>query len=463
MSEIYALLDYTDDKSYVQPLIESALHKHLPSLHLLDNNNPATTPPLPSTTNLLTWTSYESLDFQTLLSNPTTNLFNAYIIRKALIRKHYLLHTIESYVKKNPGSVLKDATPVGVEFEVDYVEFLDEALVEAYELVESLERNEGVEEEGGKGREWWILKPGMSDRGAGIRLFSTMGELQHIFEGWEEESDEEKEEEEDDDDEDEDKATRSDGEEEEKEEREDIITSTDDKEKKSTGIITSSLRHFVAQIYIPPFLLTPKPNTNNPSNIGPRKFHIRTYVLAYSALKIYVYKNMLALFAAKEYTPPSSSDFNNNDDPTSEPPDLSAHLTNTCLQSGIHDGSVIPFWNLPESFIIDQTKVEEWYSQVCEITAEVFKAAVSGGRIHFQPLPNAFEIFGFDFLVGEDGKVRVLEVNAFPDFKQTGEEEKELVAGLFEGVVGVVKTFFGEEAEEDERMVKVLDVDVGGF
>ncbi|KAF3285962.1 hypothetical protein TWF970_009528 [Orbilia oligospora] len=451
MTEIHALLDYTDDKSYVQPLIESALHKHLPSLHLL-HNQPTT--PLPSTTPLLTWTSYESLDFQTLLSNPTTNLFNAYIIRKALIRKHYLLHTIESYVKKNPKSVLKDATPVGVEFEVDYVEFLDEALVEAYELVESLERNEGVEEE--RGREWWILKPGMSDRGVGIRLFSTMGELQGIFEGWEEESDEEE-----DDDEDEDKATRSDGEE---GEEEDIKTSTDDKEKKSTGIITSSLRHFVAQVYIPPFLLTPKPNTNNPSNIGPRKFHIRTYVLAYSALKIYVYRNMLALFAAKEYTPPSSSDFNNNNgDDTSEPPDLSAHLTNTCLQSGIHDGSVIPFWNLLEFFIIDQTKVEEWYSQVCEITAEVFKAAVSGGRIHFQPLPNAFEIFGFDFLVGEDGKVRVLEVNAFPDFRQTGEEEKELVAGLFEGVVGVVKTFFGEEAEEDGRMVKVLDVDVGGF
>ncbi|KAF3162492.1 hypothetical protein TWF225_007794 [Orbilia oligospora] len=452
MTEIYALLDYTDDKSYVQPLIESALHKHLPSLHLLHNN--PTTPPLPSTTPLLTWTSYESLDFQTLLSNPTTNLFNAYIIRKALIRKHYLLHTIESYVKKNPGSVLKDATPVGVEFEVDYVEFLDEALVEAYELVESLERNEG---EGEKGREWWILKPGMSDRGVGIRLFSTMGELQGIFEGWEEESDDE---DDDDDDEDEDKATRSDG---EGEEGEDIKTSTDDKEKKSTGIITSSLRHFVAQIYIPPFLLTPKPNTNNPSNIGPRKFHIRTYVLAYSALKIYVYKNMLALFAAKEYTPPSSSTLNNNGDDTSGPPDLSAHLTNTCLQSGVHDGSVIPFWNLPEFFIIDQTKVEEWYSQVCEITAEVFKAAVSGGRIHFQPLPNAFEIFGFDFLVGEDGKVRVLEVNAFPDFRQTGEEEKELVAGLFEGVVGVVKTFFGEKEEEDGRMVKVLDVDVGGF
>lgn len=322
-----------------------------------------------------------------------------------------------------------------MEFEVDYAEFLDEALVEAYELNESLERNEGVEE-----REWWILKPGMSDRGVGIRLFSTMRELQGIFEGWEEE----------DEDEDEDDTTAgSDGE----DDTEDTST-VEGKEKKQTGIITSRLRHFVAQIYIPPILLTPKGKTST----GPRKFHIRTYVLAYSALKIYVYKNMLALFAAKEYTPPS-----NLKDVTSETTDLSAHLTNTCLQSGVHDGSVIPFWKLPEIFTVEKEEVEGWYSQIREIAAEVFKAAIGGGRIHFQPLPNAFEIFGFDFLVGQDGKVRVLEVNAFPDFKQTGEEEKELVAGLFEGTVGVIKTFFGGREGEDERMDKVLDVEVGGF
>ncbi|KAK6333226.1 hypothetical protein TWF718_011047 [Orbilia javanica] len=437
MTEISAVLDYTDDKSYVEPLIQSALLKHLPSITFLPT-------PTPTSEKLLTWTSYESLDFPTLLSSPKTSLFNAYIIRKALIRKHYLLHTIETYIRKCPESILKTAAPVSVGFEVDYAEFLDEALVEGYELVESLERNEQVEG-GGEGREWWILKPGMSDRGVGIRLFSTMEELQGIFEGWEEEESDEE-------DEDEDTPARSDGEEEEKD------TPVKEAENKSTGIITSRLRHFVAQTYIPPILLTPKESPTKPTQ-GPRKFHIRTYILAYSALKVYVYKNMLALFASKEYTPP----WDLQDSITSPSPDLSAHLTNTCLQSGVHDGSVIPFWKLPEIFDVEVGTVEGWYKQVCEITSEVFKAAISGGRIHFQPLPNAFEIFGLDFLVGEDGKVRILEVNAFPDFKQTGEEEKELVAGLFDGVVGVVKEFFGEEVQEDERMDKVLDVEVGGF
>jgi hypothetical protein len=56
----------------------------------------------------------------------------------------------------------------------------------------------------------------------------------------------------------------------------------------------------------------------------------------------------------------------------------------------------------------------------------------------------------------------LLEVNAFPDFKQTGGELRDVVGGLWEGVVGVaVGGFFGVEGEVDERMVKVLDVDMG--
>ncbi|KAK6538806.1 hypothetical protein TWF694_010371 [Orbilia ellipsospora] len=446
---LYALIDYTDDKSYVQPLIESALTKHIPSLTLLPT--PTTTSPSSSSQQQrqykkhLTWTAYESLDFTTLLSNPSTHLFNAYVIRKALIRKHYLMNTIENYTRKNPTSTLTTAVPTSVSFEVDYAEFLDEALIEAYELSESMTANEtkSVSE-----REWWILKPGMSDRGAGIRLFSSMQQLQDIFDEFEEDEDEE----DDDDYEDEDIA-RSDDE-------EGGISGDGElkiKEFKDTnGIVTSRLRHFVAQVYIPPMLLRRQDGEGLP-----RKWHIRTYVLAVGAIKVYVYKEMLALFAAKEYTPPEDII-----DPTNA--DLSAHLTNTCLQTGDHDGSVIPFWRLTEQFEVGKETVEGWFKQVCEITGEVFKAAVSGGRIHFQPLPNAFEIFGLDFLVGEDGKVRVLEVNAFPDFRQTGEEEKGLVGGLFEEVVKVgIMPFFSisgkREEGENAGMVEVLDMEVGRF
>jgi len=60
-----------------------------------------------------------------------------------------------------------------------------------------------------------------------------------------------------------------------------------------------------------------------------------------------------------------------------------------------------------------------------------------------------------------------LEVNAFPDFAQTGPELADVIAGLFEGVVDVaVKPYFGLDDEGladkgTENMIKTLDIDLG--
>lgn len=67
-------------------------------------------------------------------------------------------------------------------------------------------------------------------------------------------------------------------------------------------------------------------------------------------------------------------------------------------------------------------------------------------------------------MVGKDGSVYLLEVNAYPDFKQTGDELGELISGLFDGVVRTaVVPFFGGERVEDANMEKVLDIKMGGF
>ncbi|KAF3927700.1 hypothetical protein ABW21_db0204383 [Orbilia brochopaga] len=427
---LYTIVDYTDDKSYVEPLILAAIKSQLPTATIVSPDNVDS---IPHTARQLHWTAYEALDFTHLLSHPTTALFNAYVIRKALIRKHYLLHTVDAYIRKHPSSILKTAVPTAVAFEVDYAEFLDEALQEAYELTTSMDENAAKDP---ADRVWWILKPGMSDRGAGIRLFSTMDELQAIFESWEQDD-----------------------------------TDNEDEDGKQTGdgIVTSSLRHFVAQEYVAPMLL--RPHDGMPA----RKFHVRTYILAVGALAVYVYRPMLALFAATAYTHPSHqhtssttpTDSENSSDPVDV--DLTAHLTNTCLQNGAHDGAVLPFWSLPTTHLVSENTLETWFDEICSVTGELFRAAVGGGRVHFQPVPNGFEIFGVDFLVGEDGKVWLLEVNAFPDFKQTGEELRGLVGGLFEEVVRVAGGFFEGavegrgEKEGDERMVKVLEMQVGGF
>ncbi|KAI9762119.1 MAG: hypothetical protein M4579_000599 [Chaenotheca gracillima] len=460
-----AIIDYED--SSVQPLILSALQKVLPkkSFHLIKSVDELRS----STDPLLQISSYETLPFEHALTHRHSSLVNAYIIRKALIRKHYLANTIASWLAKNPASILKRHFKAAVDFELDYAEFLDEALVEAFELQESFAENEGKE---AQDRQWWILKPGMSDRGQGIRLFSTEEELQAVFEGWELENPEESD--------DEGPGTSIAG----SQDGDDSHPSDDRSTNDKSGIITSQLRHFIAQPYIHPPLLLPS---------IPRKFHIRTYVLALGSLQVYVYKDMLALFASTPYIPPWHPDSANN-------ADLSAHLTNTCLQATGAAGPasksnkdadlVYSFWDLPTFSIPPKDGAPEaressdWkdsiFEQILAITSETFLAACRTTAVHFQPLPNAFEVFGLDFLVDMAGTAWLLEINAFPDFAQTGEQlMKRVVGGFWDGVVktavepwwdglqkpqdeGIGATAGAkEEGGESSGMKKVLDIDLG--
>ncbi|KAL9112117.1 MAG: hypothetical protein Q9227_003494 [Pyrenula ochraceoflavens] len=344
------------------------------------------------------------------MANPQSSIVNAYVIRKALIRKHYLSSTIASWIAKSPASILKSHFVPSVDFELDYAEFLDDALLEAFELHQSFERNgrreEGEEVQGTLDREWWILKPGMSDGGNAIRLFSSFEELQAIFEEWELGEDE-------------------DGEDDSAQEMESVERPTS-----SAGIVTSHLRHFLAQPYIHPPLLLAEPPFSS------RKFHIRTYVLVLGALKVYVYTDMLALFAAEPYVAPSFGSSK-----------LPAHLTNTCFQSpATKSKSIFAFQDLPSS-VPSASLSEEWKDnvsqQIYDIVAELFVKAAVAQRTNFQPLPNAFELFGVDFLVDGNGTAWLLEVNAFPDFGQTGDELGErIIGGLMWKLVKVLRKEF---------------------
>jgi tubulin--tyrosine ligase len=423
----YAFINYED--AYVQPLILTALKSRLPegSYTLISSLSELPSPDSP----LLQISSYETLPFDHILSHPSTSLGNAYIIRKALIRKHYLSTTAHAWITKNPSSILATNIKPACDFELDYAEFLDDALVEAFELRASLEENEGKESDA---REWWILKPGMSDRGQGIRLFSTEVELQSIFEEWEAD------------------APDSDDEEAETDDQ----LNKEQKSKAEAGgdyIVTSHLRHFIAQPYIhPPLLMT----GNN------HKFHIRTYVLAIGSLKVYVYNEMLALFASAPYTAPWTTTISSSSSSETQTIDLSPHLTNTCLQPSVSAGTV----QLLSSLTLPPVLKDFIAKQIYATTGEIFEAAAKGMMVHFQTLPNAFEVFGLDFLVDEKGTAWLLECNAFPDFRQTGEELMGVVKGVWEGVVErAVGEFFGVEVEAGKggegKMVLVRDVDLG--
>jgi len=416
---IYSIIDCDDP--YVQDLMQQALTRRLGNAHIqvssFDELPDRSAP-------VFQYREYERLEFEHVLVRPTTSLANAYVIRKALIRKHYLSNTVANWISKYPDSVLRDHFKPAFDFELDYAEFLDDALLEAYELRESMEKNEERPE---SEKEWWILKPGMSDRGQGIRLFNSEDQLREIFEEWEGDSDNE----------------QSGSEEED---------ADADADAHDAGIVTSQLRHFMAQPYIDPPLLLPSSSN--------RKFHIRTYVLAAGALKVYVFREMLALFAAKPYCPPHEEE----DDVM----DLARHLTNTCFQEGgsSNEGSVRRFWNLDHHVPgLTADWKEKIFDQICDVTGEVFEAAARGMMVHFQTMPNAFELFGVDFLVDAAGNAWLLELNAFPDFGQTGEELRDVVVGrLFEETIDVaVKPFFGmgtsdENGNGDLKLVRDLDL-----
>lgn len=376
---------------------------------------------------------YECIDFEFAASHAKSCLINSYMFRKALIRKHFLSATVDHWVAKKPDTPLKRHVKRSEAFEVDYAEFLDDALVEAFDLRESMERNAAAAAIDGHDksqREWWILKPGMSDRGQGIRLFSTMEELQAIFDGWEAAAPCSEEDSDVDDDDDGDGGGRE-------------AQSGGDKD--GDYITTSHLRHFVAQPYIhPPLLLSS----------DQRKFHIRTYVLCAGSLSVYVYRHMLALFAAKPYTAPWDG-----------PEDTESFLTNTCLQDSPNETSVRRFWDLP----LPSEQLESIFDHICVVTGEVFEAAAVAMPLHFQTLPNAFEVFGLDFMVDEQRQTWLLEVNAFPDFRQTGLDLEDIVEGFWRGVMRKgVATFFnlpiGEREQEengDKDMVAVRNIDLG--
>lgn len=310
---------------------------------------------------------YEDIDLDNISSS---NYFiPSYIYRKALIRKNFLANTVHHYVVKHPNLILATAVPESYQLEIDYAEFLDDALDEAYELRQELETKDRV----------WILKPSMSDKGQGIRIFKTVDQLQQIFDSFEE-------------------------------------GDSDDEDGKAddNGVIISQLRHFVVQEYQTNPLLLPAYDY--------KKFHLRTYVVCQGNLKVFVYKNILALFADTTFKLPGEDE---------KEFAMEGHLTNTCLQQS--DALVVPFWDLKG--LQDKAAV---YDQIKEITHDLFTAATSVDKINFRPLDNAIEFYGIDFLVNDDHKVSLLEVNAYPDFKQTGDDLKPLISELFSSTVTTI-------------------------
>jgi tubulin---tyrosine ligase len=218
-NQIYGFVSYPD-APYTEVLIKNALASLSPIITI---HNGA--PPADQDHNMiLQWCTYDEMSHELTLEYPRTVLSSCYAIRKSLIRKHFLHRTIQEYTAKNPDSDLKKCVPTTWDLDIAHSDELDELWVDdLYDLAEILpdESSPHLEEE----ERWFILKPGMADRGMGIRLFRSKEGLQRIFDSFEESGGEDSE---------------SEG------------------SRHDTSVMTSQLRHFVIQVGLTSSLSPPK-------------------------------------------------------------------------------------------------------------------------------------------------------------------------------------------------------------
>ncbi|RDX55970.1 tubulin-tyrosine ligase [Lentinus brumalis] len=466
-------------------LVHDALNSLIPPPSVIDSL------PKPAPGRLLQWATYDALDHELTFSHGPQSkvLSSSYVIRKALIRKHFLSRCIRNYLTKRPESVLSRGVPKTWEFELSFADELDELWSdELYDLSEEIDK--------GDPSIWWILKPGMADRGMGLRLFHTKEDLEAIFQEFEQDSDSELEDEE-----------------------------ASDERRRDTSVVTSQLRHFVIQEYLAkPLLLDPAEVPLNGAikpavrDLHGHKFHLRVYCVASRAIKVYMYDRILALFSAVPYTSPSKQ---GGDAEAVGELDLAAHLTNTSLQQergeegvrlldeliGCHilsaphsaprrqpprphramgvamDPETMQAARRQQAERAEQTQyttltaedIENLKHQVSEVLAETFKAAVEMS-VHFQPLPNAFELYGIDFVVthGDSGQLQVnlLEVNSEPAIELTGPRLTWILEDLFKAIAKTcVEPFFSKESapvgnwkvgETNQNLRLSLDMQVRG-
>lgn len=413
------LISYPDSQYYVK-------HSLINCFNLFNKDwSIVTTAPLLDTGTApppdLQWSDYDHINWHHL--DLPHHLINSYTIRKSLIRKNHLSHTLALHLSKHPNSTLHDSFLTTFYFNLSFPDELDELLQDDLYLL-AISFDSTTKEN----KKWWILKPALADKGMGIRLFSTRRELERIFEEFQDSNSEEEEEE-------------DEGEEEE--------TGGAGGGYEGTRVSSSQLQEWVIQEYVSrPLLLDPSPSTSTPPSA--KKFHLRVYVLAVGGLKVYINSPFLALFAPTPYSLPNhsypSSDEDEDDDNDDIKIDLSSHLTNTCLQGDSQQEIAVRSFQSMSSFTIlsgpfkgqelgDQARIQKVEERVGEVIAETFRAGIgsgSGFQVSLpcpslfdiswflltmysqknQVLPNCFEIFGVDILLDEEFNVFLLEINA---------------------------------------------------
>jgi tubulin---tyrosine ligase len=205
----------------------------------------------------------------------------------------------------------------------------------------------------------------------------------------------------------------------------------------------SDIREWVLQRYI-----------DRPLLLNKRKFHIRVYVMAVSAIQVYVYKECLVLCSGSTYRYNDTSN-------------LLSHITNTAYQAidkNFDENECILLWN--ENDIVPlllkdgkcrtyneaSERIQQVFSDIVTITGELFGAYKNELGV-FTPIDGCFEHYGLDFIVDSNWQVYLLEVNPGPDFKQTGFRLQKTIERLMSSTIDVVFPTTTQSQKSNSSMV----------
>ena len=173
------------------------------------------------------------------------------------------------------------------------------------------------------------------------------------------------------------------------------------------------------------------------------KFHLRVYVLADGALSVSVFGEALVLLAARPYARVGAS---------GAALDRHAHITNSCVGVELEEGGgwseaafVRKFSELPGLLAGSGACASESHAR--ELCASLWARvedciahsffAFEGDFSGLMPLPNAWELYGVDFVVDAEGGLHLLEFNPTPDIRQTGTRLDYIIDALMEGMLAI--------------------------
>jgi tubulin---tyrosine ligase len=194
----------------------------------------------------------------------------------------------------------------------------------------------------------------------------------------------------------------------------------------------------------------------NPLLLRQRKFHIRAYILAVSALTVYLNSECLALCAGTSYQPHNAHN-------------LFSHITNTAFQDQdphFNESECVLVWNdhdiapllmqsgMCSSLADAQRRIVGMVESIQAIVADLFRAYQSEFGV-FSPIPGCFEHYGLDFLVDDAWNVYLLEGNPGPDFKQTGDRLQGVIGRLMQRTIEIVF----EESKDTPGMIPCISYD----